>query len=235
MVEVLSLSSPPSGLSNPAESARVSAPAQNTNTTEEARIRAQQALNVALYYGGIYNKNTRTLIPFLTPESVSRSHSNNLEEITAEGRSVGVPYYSGGSAPTLSFAVILYEDFYKTVLQKDVTGEGGLEVKEGTDSSSVDSVLQAFRALTYPSYTEGKVIPPECLIMIGGSTQYRARCNSVSDTLSGITGVLRSGKQDFKVMTIDLSFTIIEECNVDGDSDIPSAEDIQERGGNIFG
>ena len=207
-----------------------------TSSIESRTQQAIQDLDIALYYGAIYNRNTDTLIPFLTPEEVSRSHNVNIEEVTADGRSIGVPYYSGGSAPTLSLNILVYEDFYGSSLQKNVSGQGEKsESTNKTNISSVDEVLSALRALTYPTYQDGAVQPPECLIMVGKSSQYRARCTGVSDTLSGVTGYTRSEVYDYKLATVSLSFVIIEESRIKGNSQIPSAYDIQERGGNIFG
>lgn len=204
-----------------------------------SRISSQYGYNIPLYYGGIYNKLTDTMIPFLVPESVNRSHSNTLEEVSIETRSVGMPYFTGGGSPTVSFDILLNDDFYSLMVQKGLLGVSNptqyiKKAFELYNGSSINEVISALRALTYPEYDRGVAKPPEVLIYLGESSCYRAICTSVSDTLQGLTGMNRSLQFTYRECNVSLSFTILKEVTTTNKSNVPSASDIQKGNAGVF-
>ena len=84
----------------------ISAETRSRILTEIAENRGGEPI----YYGAIYNRLTNTVIPFLTPDEVSWNHSATFDEISIDGRSVTIPGYKGGSAPKVSFEVMIYDD-----------------------------------------------------------------------------------------------------------------------------
>lgn len=211
----------------------------NVLTSIATRVADQFGLNAPLIYGGVYNKLTDTLIPFLVPESVSRSHSASTEDISIETRSIGMPYYTGGGSPEVSFEVYVSDDFYNMLIQEGVLGMSSPTnyIRKAfalQDGSTINEVLSAFRALTFPEYDRGVAKPPECLIYIGESATYRAICTSVSDTLTGLTGLNRKSQFTYREATISLSFTILGEVTTSSRSNVPSASDIQKNKGGVL-
>lgn len=197
-------------------------------------------VNVPLIYGGIYNRVTDTLIPILVPEEISRSHSANLEELTAESRSVTQPYYTGGTSPTRSFTVYLNDDFYNLVLQKGFLNVGSkieylTKATTAYRGSTISEVLSALRALTYPEYERGVARPPEVIVFLGESAKFIGRCTSVSDTLQGVTGLNDDFRFSHRIATVSLEFTVLKEVRTSNRSNVPSASDIQRDGGGYFG
>ena len=191
-------------------------------------------INIPLYYGCIYNKLTDTMITFRLPENVTRSAGNSLTELTAETRSITMPYYNGGSSPTLSFSVDLDDDLYNTVIKKGMfqlppnTGAAILKTLGFIQGNTINEMLSAFRALTYPEYVGGVAVPPECLIYLGSSSCYLARCTSINDTMQGLTGLNHELEFTYRNANISLNFTILKEVSVRGGSQVPSASDIQD-------
>lgn len=188
-------------------------------------------IDIPLYYGGIYNKLTDTLIPILLPEEINRSHSTSEDIMTTEMRSVGLPFYTGGSNPTLSFSVYLNNDFYNAIIQQGLlTGDSVTDLIDQvatlTTGATINKVLACLRALTYPEYQAGRPIAPLCVLYLGESAKYLARCTSVSDTLKGITGLNSNYKPTHREAVVNLSFTIIKELTATSTL-IPSASEIQ--------
>lgn len=191
-------------------------------------------VNIPLYYGCIYNKLTDTMITFRLPENVTRSAGNSLTELTAETRAVTMPYYNGGGSPTLSFSVDIDDDLYNTVIKKGMfqfppnAGAATLQALGFLQGSTINEMLSAFRALTYPEYVGGVAKPPECLIYLGSSSCYLARCTSVNDTMQGLTGLNHELELTYRSVNVSLNFTILKEVSVRGGSQVPSASDVQD-------
>jgi hypothetical protein len=184
-----------------------------------------------IYYGAIYNRLTNTVIPFLTPDEVSWNHSATFDEISIDGRSVTIPGYKGGSAPKVSFEVVIYDDFYNNKLTKSskassaVSGYSDAQNQDGSPSTIL-AVRNAFRALTFPVYEKGVPSPPECIVMIGDSVKFVGKCNDVSEVMKGTTGTSRDNQRVYKQSSISLSFTVIREVGSSTYS-APSATDME--------
>jgi hypothetical protein len=184
-----------------------------------------------IYYGAIYNRLTNTVIPFLTPDEVSWNHSATFDEVSIDGRSVTIPGYKGGSAPKVSFEVVIYDDFYNNKLTKSgkassaVSGYKDSQESEGVPST-ITAVRNAFRALTFPVYDKGVPSSPECVVMIGDSVKFIGKCNDVSEVMKGTTGTSRDSKRVYKQSSISLSFTVIREVGSSTYS-APSATEIE--------
>jgi hypothetical protein len=182
-----------------------------------------------IYYGAIYNRLTKTIIPFITPDEVSWNHSANFDEVTIDGRSVAIPGYKGGSSPKVSFEVLLHDDFYLTRLSKSnsaVTADQ-LVASAGSVPSTLLEVRNAIRALTFPEYYKGVPSPPECVVMIGDSVKFIGKCNDVSEVMKGLTGSDAKGKRVYKQSSLSLSFTVIREVG-SSSYDAPSATQVEE-------
>ena len=108
-----------------------------------------------------YVKNllTGTTIEFeLIPESVTDSNSASFDPQDIRGRSTPIQGYNNSGPRTVSYTVILHDDYCKDGILKTVN---------------------ALRALTYPAYG-GSVTPPTCYVRFGKMIKMKAITNSVS-------------------------------------------------------
>lgn len=208
-------------------------PTENSKSQHTALENTDIIGSTPIFSGSIYNKLTKTLIPFLTPTEVTRSHTANIDEVQIDGRSVSLAYYKGGGAPSVSFQVELYEDFLPFKLTKYDPEKSKKNEKSNKDKSSNEgesTILEmsnALRALTYPEYVDGVPTPPECVVQIGDGVKFVGRCNSVNETHEGKTGNTNDlKKKTYKHISFNLTFTVIREVGSSAYS-APSASEVE--------
>jgi hypothetical protein len=103
----------------------------------------------------------------MTPDDITEAHTANFEQIDIKSRSNPLQAYSGSGARTTDLSFDIHED--------------DLRVSIGANADIIQFVGQV-KALTYPRYQGGVVIPPRVFIKIGDFFRMKAFCGSVNVT-----------------------------------------------------
>lgn len=94
------------------------------------------------------------------PEDVSDSVSVSFDEETPRGRSVGYTGYRGTSNRQVVLTVKMHTDLVP-------------------DGETLESMVNKFKALEYPNYTAGVVVPPNCYVNLYRGIRLSALCTQV--------------------------------------------------------
>lgn len=114
---------------------------------------------------------TRIDIP-ATPSEVSDSVSVNYESETPRGRSVGYTGYTNTENKTVSFSVRLFGELIDDPIR-------------GDSQNNLESIVNKLKALEYPKYQSGVVIPPNCYVNLYKGLKFSALCTSVDVVWGG--------------------------------------------------
>jgi hypothetical protein len=105
----------------------------------------------------------------MTPDEISESHSTEFEPITIKSRSSPLASYAGSGARTVDLSFDIHEDYLKIYEPKG-------------QYAHIHNFVGRIKALTYPRYSKGIVIPPKCYVMVGEFFRMKAYCNSCNVT-----------------------------------------------------
>lgn len=131
----------------------------------------------------------------LAPDDFSENHTAEWDPAVIRSRSSPLAAYSGGGARTVSLAIDIHEDYMKAYFN-------------GGNSNEITQFVGQLKALTYPRYQGGTVIPPKVFIKIGQFFRMKAYCTSVDITWKK---PIRNNK--YIAATISMSFTeILSTC-----------------------
>jgi hypothetical protein len=103
----------------------------------------------------------------MSPDDISESHTANFENEDIHGRSSPLAVFSGGGARTTNLSIDLHEDYLRMFSPQ----------MQNTD---IVMFVSQIKALTYPRYQGGVVIPPRCFIKVGEFLMMKAYCSSVN-------------------------------------------------------
>lgn len=109
--------------------------------------------------GYIVNLLTNSRVEFeLMPDELSDSNSAQFEDVSPLGRSGPLRAYSSSGPRAISFTLQLHNDYCK---------------------DGILNTVNKLKALTYPAYTGGNIMPPKCLVRIGDMINCTATCDEV--------------------------------------------------------
>jgi hypothetical protein len=103
----------------------------------------------------------------MSPDDITESHTAEFEPVVIKSRSNPLAAYSGSGARTTDLSFDIHEDDLRVVM--------------GPSADIIQFVGQV-KALTYPRYQGGVVIPPRVFIKIGDFFRMKAYCSSVNVT-----------------------------------------------------
>ncbi|AMM44847.1 hypothetical protein SP15_048 [Bacillus phage SP-15] len=99
----------------------------------------------------------------IIPEEFNESHSTNFEQVQIQSRSSALASYGGSNSRTANIQFDIHEDYLgEYVGTKDIT-----------------EFVAKLKALTYPRYENGVVIPPRCYLKIGSMFRIKGYPESV--------------------------------------------------------
>jgi len=144
----------------------------------------------------------------LAPDDITESHSANFEPIDIMGRSSPIAVYSGGGGRTVDISLDIHEDYLK-------------EYSNQMGKADIREFVAEVKALTYPRYQGGVVIPPRVFIKIGEFFRMKAYCGSVSVSWKK---PIRDGK--YIVAGLSMNFTEILSVSFSAD-EVSSGKDLE--------
>ncbi|WJZ23501.1 contractile injection system tube protein [Listeria phage LIS04] len=102
----------------------------------------------------------------IVPEEISESHSTNMEQVAIQSRSSALAAYGGSNSRTTSIQFDIHEDYLIEYMGiKDIT-----------------EYVAKIKALTYPRFENGAVIPPRCYLKVGSVLKLTGYPESVDIT-----------------------------------------------------
>lgn len=135
--------------------------------------------------GGDYDTGVEVRLK-LPPESIDDSYSANFPTTSMQGRSSPIYGYGDGGPRTVSFSIVLYEEF--------IDG----------DKDIID-VVNELKSLSYPEY-RGRVIAPRAIVKLGGMVNIIGVCSSVGVNWQLPYGETSRGRVSYLHADVSLSF-----------------------------
>jgi hypothetical protein len=144
----------------------------------------------------------------LCPDDLTESHQENFEPVDIKSRSNPLQAYSGSSSRSIDLSIDVHEDYLRAYSQE-------------IGKADIVAFIAQLKALTYPRYQQGVVIPPKCFVKVGDFFRMKAICTSVSVAWKK---PLRDNK--YISATISMSFNEILSISFSAD-EIASGGDLQ--------
>lgn len=154
------------------------------------------------YIRGLYGPKV-TINLEIPPESVEDTYSANFDSKSLQGRSSPVFGYSNGGPREVSFSITVREDY--------VEGE-----------EDIIDVINKFKSIEYPEYTNDEVVPPKVYVKIGDFINFTGICNNVGVTWERPYGRTSRDRTSFLQAEVSLSFNEV----IEQGGDAKSASDI---------
>lgn len=107
-----------------------------------------------------------------TPQEISDNVSVNYESETPRGRSIAYTGYTSTENKNVSFTVRLFGELIK-------------HPTTGDKKNRLPELINKLKALEYPKYVSGVVIPPNCYVNMYRGIRFSALCTSVDVVWGG--------------------------------------------------
>lgn len=132
----------------------------------------------------------------IVPEEFTESHSTNFEQLQIQSRSSALASYGGSNSRTVGISFDIHEDY----------------LGEYMGINDISEFIAQIKALTYPLYQNGVVIPPRCYLKVGSIFKMRGYPESVDVTW-------KKPIRDGRMIAASISISMVEYVSLSWSAD----------------